>query len=74
MNIKLISTALSMIILAIFGTAASSIGIECANSNGGQYANNKRTNFNFLIFNLICNILMILIGFGSIFLATQTPV
>lgn len=71
MNTKLMSTALSMIILAILGVAASSIAIECA--NGSNYKKDKPGNFNFIIANLICNIVMILAGFGSIYLAVQSP-
>jgi len=56
---------------ATFLIAASSIGIEAYNKNV-DFKKSKKTNFNFLIFLLVCAILCILMSFGGMYMGTQS--
>jgi hypothetical protein len=71
-NMRMLSTAIAIVIAAIFGIATSSIATECFNKNE-SFKNEKKDNFNFVVVNLVCNIIMLLLGFGCIYLAIQSP-
>lgn len=72
-NIKMIMTAVAIVVAAIFGIATSSIATECFNKNE-SYKAEKKDNFNFVVVNLVCNIVMLLLGFGCIYLGATSPV
>lgn len=59
---KILIAACVLLVGGAFGIAASSIGIECGNYNERKYKNDRQTNFNFLVANLVCTILMVLCG------------
>ena len=73
MNIKMMSTALAIVVAAVFGIATSSIATECFNKNE-SFKNEKKDNFNFVVVNLVCNIVMLLLGFGCIYISATSPV
>ncbi len=64
--------ACATFISAIFGIAASSIATECFNKNE-SYKAEKKSNFDFIVFNLVCNIIMLLLGAGCIYLGATAP-
>lgn len=72
-DVKLLSAAVVLLIGGIFGVAASSIATECFNKNE-SFKNEKKSNYDFIIVNLVCNIMLILFSFGSIYLAVTSPV
>lgn len=74
-NIRMIVTALAIVVAAIFGIATSSIATECYNSEkkGTELKEEKKDNFNFIVINLVCNIVMLLLGFGCIYLGATSP-
>jgi uncharacterized protein YqhQ len=74
-NMRMMSTALAIVVAAIFGIATSSIATECYNSDkkGTDLKGEKKDNFNFIIINLVCNIVMLLLGFGCIYLSVTSP-
>lgn len=74
MNTRMLSTAVAIVFAAIFGIATTSIAIECYNSQNAKIKEEKPSNFNFVVFNLVCNILMLILGFVCIYMASQSPV
>lgn len=74
-NMKMMFTALAIVVAAIFGIATSSIATECYNSEkkGTELKAEKKDNFNFIVINLVSNIVMLLLGFGCIYLAATSP-
>ena len=70
---KMMITAIAIVVAAIFGIATSSIATECFNKNE-SYKTEKQSNFNFVVVNLVCNIVMLLLGFGCIYMAATSPV
>lgn len=76
MNIRMLSTALAIVVAAIFGIAVSSIATECYGSDkkGTELKAEKASNFNFIIVNMVCNILMLILGFVCIYLAATSPI
>lgn len=75
-NIKMIVTAVAIVVAAIFGIATSAIATECYNSDkkGTELKEEKKSNFNFIVMNLVCNIVMLLLGFGCIYMGATSPV
>lgn len=71
-NPKILMIACATFISAIFGIAASSIATECMNASD-KYKEEKKSNYNFIIFNLICNIIMVLLGAGCMYLGATAP-
>jgi hypothetical protein len=71
-NMKMMMTAIAIVVAAIFGIATSSIATECFNKNE-SFKNEKKDNFNFVVINLVCNIVMLLLGFGCIYMAATSP-
>ena len=69
---KMMMTAIAIVVAAIFGIATSSIATECFNKNE-SFKNEKKDNFNFVVINLVCNIVMLLLGFGCIYMAATSP-
>ena len=69
---KLLIAACVLLVGGAFGIAASSIGIECGNYDSGKYKQEKNMNFNFLIANLVCTILMVLCGMSLCSIAIRT--
>lgn len=61
MNAKLMIAASVMFLGGVFSVATSSIAIECYNKNE-QTKKEKRTNFDFLVFNLISAIIVIIVA------------
>lgn len=72
MNAKMLMIACATFISAIFGIAASSIATECFNKNE-SYKTEKKSNYDFIIFNLVCNIIMVLLGAGCMYLGATSP-
>lgn len=72
-NMKMMITAIAIVVAAIFGIATSSIATECFNKNE-SYKTEKKDNFTFVVVNLVCNIVMLLLGFGCIYMAATSPV
>jgi hypothetical protein len=72
MNAKILMIACATFISAIFGIAASSIATECFNKNE-SYKTEKKSNYDFIIFNLVCNIIMLLLGAGCMYLGATSP-
>lgn len=68
----MMSTALAIVVAAVFGIATSSIATECFNKNE-SFKNEKKDNFNFVVVNLVCNIVMLLLGFGCIYISATSP-
>jgi hypothetical protein len=68
MNGYLFIAAFSMLLGGIFSIATSSIAIECYNKNE-TIKKEKENNFNFLISNLVCAILLVIVGCLSIYFA-----
>lgn len=56
-----------------FLIAASAIGIEAYNKNT-DFKASKKSNFNFLVFLLVCAILCTLLSFGGMFMGAKKPV
>jgi hypothetical protein len=71
-NMRMMSTAIAIVIAAILGIATSSIASECFNKHE-SYKTEKKSNFDFVVINLVCNILMLLLGFICTYLAIQSP-
>lgn len=55
----------------VFLIAAASIGIEAFNKNT-SYKDSKKSNFNFLIFLLVCAILCTLMSFAGLYMGATT--
>jgi len=72
MNTKILMIALATFISAIFGIAASSIATECFNKHE-SFKKEKESNYNFIIVNLVCNIIMLLVGVGCIYVGVTSP-
>ena len=68
MNTTLLFTAIALLILGIFSIAASSIGTECYNKHE-SYKTEKKSNFDFLVVNLVSAIVMVLLAFVSIYMS-----
>lgn len=68
-----ISLLCSIVIFCIFTIATTSIGIECYNSNE-NFDDDKKNNFNFLIFNLVCAIFVMLAVCIYIYIKIKSPV
>jgi hypothetical protein len=75
MEMKMMITALALLIGGIFSIATSSIGIQCYNSDqkGTDQKGSSPNNFNFLVFNLVSAILMTLIAMASMYFAATMP-
>jgi len=72
MNPKMLMIACATFISAIFGIAASSIATECFNKHE-SFKKEKESNYNFIIVNMVCNIIMLLLGGGCIYLGATAP-
>lgn len=59
MNPNVLILAFFLLLAAVFGIAGNSIGIECYNKNE-SFKKDKSRNFDFLIANLVSNIVLIL--------------
>lgn len=68
MNPKMLSTACSLLVTAIFMIATTSIATECYNKFP-DYKKEKENNFTFLIVTLVFAILAILSAFGSVYMS-----
>ena len=68
MNWYLFITAFAMFLGGLFSIATSSIAIECYNKNE-QTKKEKESNFSFLISNLVCAIILVIIACTSIYFA-----
>lgn len=68
MNGYLFIAAFSMLLGGIFSIATSSIAVECYNKNE-SLKKEKQTNFNFVVSNLVCAIILIIVGCISIYFA-----
>ena len=58
----------AMLVAGIFLIALSSIALECYNKHS-EYKDNKKTNFNFIIFNLLCGLAIVLSSFSGFYAA-----
>jgi divalent metal cation (Fe/Co/Zn/Cd) transporter len=67
MNITIIGAACLLLVTAILGIATAAIAIECYRLNDSLQTE-KRNNWIYIISNLVCNILMILLAFYCIYL------
>jgi len=70
MNGKMLVAALALLLGGIFSIATSSIAIECYNENT-SFKDSKTENYTFLMVNLVSAILLVLMAFGSMYLAAQ---
>lgn len=68
MDITLLGYAIVLLLAGIFSIATSSIGIECSNECD-KYKDEKKSNFNFLIVNLVSAILVTISACLGIYLA-----
>lgn len=74
MNIKIVATAVSLLVAAIFMIATSSIGTECYNMDQNKtLKTEKKDSFNFLVINLVSAIVLLLLAIGSIYLGVTSP-
>lgn len=67
---KLLLYSCLLLSTGTFLIASSSIGIEAYNKNTG-YKASKKSNFNFLVFLLVCAILCTLMSFGGLYMGAQ---
>jgi len=67
---KLLLYSCILMSTATFLIAAASIGIQTFNANTG-YKATKKSNFNFLIFLLVCAILSMLMSFGGLYMGAK---
>jgi hypothetical protein len=67
MNQLLVFTIL-LLIVGVLHTATTSIGINCSNENPA-YKEKNSTNHTFLISQLVCGVLVIIIGLIGVYLA-----
>lgn len=73
MEWELLFAAISLLTLGVLTIAGSSIATECYNENK-EYADKKKSNYNFLIINLTIAIATIIFAFISIYFAfTKKP-
>lgn len=68
MNTNLLGMAISGVVAAIFAIATSSIATECYDKNE-TFKESKKDNYNYIIVNLVSNILMLLVAIFSIYLS-----
>ena len=68
MNTNLLGMAISVIVAAIFAIATSSIATECYDQNA-TFKESKKDNYNYIIVNLVSNILMLLVALFSLYLS-----
>lgn len=72
-NAQMLFVALAVIISGIFGIATTSIATECFNDEKHKaFKDSKKDNFNFVIVNLVCNIIMLLIGISCTYMAIRS--
>jgi len=74
MNIKLIFTAIFLLVIGVFNIAVSAIATECYNQDtesGRNFKASKESNFNFLITNLVSASIGIIAAVVSIVLAIR---
>lgn len=62
---QMICAGILLLIAGIMGVAVSSIGTECYNKNE-SFKKQKPSNFSFLTYNLVCAVVLILVGSGSL--------
>ena len=67
MEIPPLYVILIVIVACIFSIASTSIGVQSFNDNPA-YKESKKSNFGFLIVNLIVSIVVILLAFAALFL------
>jgi hypothetical protein len=77
MNFTIIGAACLLLITAILGIATAAIAVECYRLND-YLKTEKRNNWIYIISNLVCNILMVLLAFFCIYLGftnklSETP-
>jgi uncharacterized membrane protein YbhN (UPF0104 family) len=70
MDIKFLLFSILLLAFAVLAVASNSIGIKCANQNASWKEGNK-TNFQFLVSQLVSAILMVLCAFASIYMAIK---
>lgn len=71
---KVLAAGFIMLVAGTFGVAATAIGTECYNQDtesGKKFKQDKKKNFNFLVSNLVCAILLILSGSGAMYLGVK---
>lgn len=67
MNVTIIGAACLLLITAILGIATAAIAVECYRLND-YLQTEKRNNWIYIISNLVCNILMVLLAFFCMYL------
>jgi hypothetical protein len=72
-DVSMLMYACMLLSTGTFLIAASSIGIEAYNKNQ-TFKDQKKNNFNFLIFLLVCAILCTLMSFGGMYLGATKAV
>ena len=70
MDIKYLLLAILLLGFAALAIASNSIGIKCANQNA-TWKEGQKTNFQFLVSQLVSAILMVLCAFLGIYLAIK---
>jgi hypothetical protein len=71
MDSRVISFAILLLLAGIFHIATTSIGIQCSNESSG-YKEKHPSHTGFLISQLVCAILITIIGIVWIYLATKS--
>ena len=70
MDIKFLLFSILLLAFAVLAIASNSIGIKCANQNASWKEGNK-TNFQFLVSQLVSAIFMVLCAFAAIYMAIK---
>jgi amino acid transporter len=73
MNIKILCVGFMMLISAVLAIATSSIAISAYNADNEKIKKENKTNFNFLIFNMVCGIILILVSFCVCYAGVYAP-
>lgn len=69
---QLLAFGVFLLVVGIVSIASSSIGIKCYNNCSSEKENNK-SNFNFLVLNLVLAILLTLAAGGFLYLQVTQP-
>ena len=72
-DVSMLMYACMLLSTGTFLIAAASIGIEAYNKNP-SFKDQKKKNFNFLIFLLVCAVLSTLLSFGGMYMGATKPV
>jgi uncharacterized membrane protein YidH (DUF202 family) len=72
MNQQLLAFGVFLLVVGVISIASSSIGINCYN-NCTEQKEEKKSNFNFLVLNLVLAIVLTLAAAGFLYLVVAQP-